>query len=118
MTEPEEDKSEQNDADADKSSQLSDRSKMTQMREAIIKDSTKAIVPDKYHHLFMDPDDSEQEKKRKPKMPLKRIKTIVVKKRAAMKRSDEDPNELTTVKSSKKLKKLKSEMKPRVKSNL
>lgn len=82
---------------------------MTQMRNAIVKDSTKAVVPDQYHHLFMDLDESESEKKRKPKAPLKRIKTIVIKKKAAIKRSEGGPEEgLAETKNSRKLRKLQS----------
>lgn len=53
MTEPEEEKQA---SESDKEgSQNSGRSKLTVVREAIVKDSTKA-VPDQYHHLFMDLD--------------------------------------------------------------
>ena len=49
------------------------------MREAIIKDSTKS-VPDQYHHLFMDLDEEEE---KQPKVPIKRIKTITIKKKSS-----------------------------------
>ena len=72
-----EDSNQQNSSDQSSSEALSERSKMTHVRNAIIKNSTKA-VPDQYHHLFMDIDEEEQKKSFKPKAaaPMKRIKTI------------------------------------------
>ena len=54
--------------------------------------------------------DSDFEKKSKPKAPLKRIRTIVVKKKTTMKRADTiAPTELTLHVNKRKLKRLQSQ---------
>lgn len=56
------------------------------MRHAIVRDSTRAVVPDEYQHLFIDLDEERAPKKNalKSKRTLKRIKTITVKKKTKM----------------------------------
>ena len=56
-------------------------------------------------------DESESEKKKKPRAPLKRIKTIVIKKKASMRREVDGPPSdslLSPAQKTKKLKKLQS----------